>query len=81
MAREWLKSMRLTPRYYIPSMAALLARVQREERERAKRIVGGLQSPDAEEHRKAEGDSAGDRYWLGWTDALDSVLRRLDEEE
>ena len=61
-------------------LASLLQRIRTEERQRAERIVDGSYPPKAQEYRDAEGNSKTlDRYWMGWVDCLDEIIRRLRE--
>ncbi len=42
------------------------------------RVVREMFPPDVQEYRDADGDCKTlDRYWMGWTDCLDEILRRM----
>ena len=56
--------------------------VRLDQRERDAAIAEKLYPPDADVLRKAEGDQRDlDRYWIGWVDALDILIRAIRASE
>jgi len=59
-----------------------VASLQDEAIRRALAAVANLHSPDAAVLRELDGDNkTHDRYWMGWTDALDGACRALKSQK